>query len=278
MTASTPQSHKPPAKAWLRQVRLNRMGALFFLALGLVLLAANLNLLPAAAQQALGWSWPVLLLASGLWLLLAGRAFGRAEPTFALEREHYTAGELALNTGLADLQLQGLPNADHLALGHLPAPLSPTVTVADDSVRLRLAGRTALALLNNPAWSLALAPDLPWSLLAQSSLGDLKLDLQNVTLSAAKLRSSFGHVDLTLPARGQADLEVRLGLGDLTVRVPEGMAVRITVTRGRLATLVPDARRFVELAPGEWATPLFAVSPARCTLHVHLWSGELTLM
>lgn len=282
MTASTPQSHKPPAlpaKALDRQLRLHRLWALFFLALGVLLLAANLNLLPPAAQRVLGWGWPALVLAAGVWVLLAGgppRA--SADPTFTLERADYTAGEFAVSTGAADLQVQGLANAEHLALGQLPAPHGPAVTAEGGLVRLRMGPRLAVPLLPSPAWSLGLAPDLPWALHLQSSLGDLRLDLQALTLSTLQLRSALGHVDLTLPGQGQADLDLRLGLGDLTVRVPETMAVKIKVTRGRLATLRPDARRFVELAPGEWATPLFAISPARCTLTVHLWAGELTIM
>ncbi len=279
MTASTPQSNKPEAKALARQLRWHRWSALFFLALGGVLLAANLNLLPPAAQRVVGWGWPALVLVAGAWLLLAGgRGGASSEPTFTLDRADYTAGELVVSTGQADLQVQALPNADHLAAGQLPAPSGPALKADAGRVQLRMTSRLAVPLLPSPPWSLGLAPDLPWALQVQSSLGDLGLDLRALTLSKVYLRSTFGHVDLTLPVLGQAELEVRLGLGDLTVHVPESMAVKIKVTRGRLATLRPEARRFVELAPGEWATPLFAISPARCTLVVHLWSGELTIL
>ncbi len=282
MTASTPQSHKPPAppaKALERQVRRHRLWALVFLLVGVVLLAANLNLLPPDAQRVVGWAWPGLVVLAGVWVLLAGRSRAEAaEPTFALDRAGYTAGELLVNTGAADLRVGALAAADHLALGQLPTPRGPALTTVENMVRLHLTPRLAVPLLAGQAWSIDLAPDLPWALRWQSSLGDLTLDLRGLTVTTAHLRSAVGQVDLTLPARGQADLHVRLGLGNLTVRVPEAMAVKVKVNRGRLATVRPDGRRFVELAPGEWATPLFAVSPARCTVTVYLWAGDLTLV
>lgn len=284
MTASTPQSHKPPAppvNGLLRQVRLHRLWALFFVVVGGLLLAANLQLLPPAAQQVLGWGWPALLLGAGLvWLGLAVRARpASADPNFTIERADYTAGEVLVSTGPADMQLRGLaPGGDTLAAGQLPTPRGPVVTSAGGVAQLRMTPRLAVPLLPSPAWTLDLTPDLPWTIALQSSLGDLTLDLRDLTVTTAHLQSAMGHVDLTLPARGQAELSVRLGVGNLTVRVPEGMAVKVKVSRGRLATVQPEARRFVELAPGEWATPLFAVSAARCTLTVDLWAGDLTLV
>lgn len=284
MTASTPQSHKPPAapvKGLPRQLRLHRLWAVGFVLVGALLLAANLQLLPPAAQRVVGWGWPALVLAAGLGvLLLAGRVRSTPdEPTFTLAHAGQTAGELTLSSGTADVRLSALaPGGEHLAVGQLPTPRGPALTTADGVAHLRMTPQLAVPLLPAPAWALDLTPEMPWVVRAQSSLGDLTLDLRDLPLTAAHLNSALGHVDLTLPARGQADLTAHLGLGNLTVRVPEGMAVKVKVSRGRLATLRPEARRFVELAPGEWATPLFAVSAARCTLTVHLWAGDLTLV
>ncbi len=282
MTASPPQSPPPPAppvKGLECQLRLHRLWALLFLMVGGLLLAANLNLLPPAAQRGVGWVWPGLVIVTGLWVLLTGRSRAdSARPTFALDRADYTSGALVVNTGSADLQIGALAAADHLALGQLPTPHGPVLTTAGRAVRLRMTPRLAVPLLAGRPWSIDLAPDLPWALQWQSSLGDMALDLHGLNLTTAYLRSAVGQVDLTLPAGGQADLQVRLGLGNLTVRVPETMAVKVKFNRGRLATVRPDGRRFVELAPGEWATPLFAVSPVRCTVTVYLWAGDLTLV
>ena len=76
MTASPPQSQPPsapPVKGLERQLRLHRLWALLFLMVGGLLLAANLNLLPPAAQRVVGWVWPALVIVAGLWVLLMGR-------------------------------------------------------------------------------------------------------------------------------------------------------------------------------------------------------------
>jgi hypothetical protein len=279
MTQSTSQPHQPPsqgANGWLGQRRWHRLGALLFLALGGLLLAANLRLLSPAATNLVGWVWPLVVLAAGVWLVWAGRAAPAAN--FSLERGDYTAGELGLSAGTADFELRALPAGGALAEGWLPAARGPEFAAEAGKVCLRMTPRLAVPGPTQDRWSMGLSPDLPWTLHLRSSLGNMALDLRDLPLTTLQAHSDLGHIDLTLPAHGQAEVGLRLGLGNLTLRVPEGMAVKVKISRGRLATLRPEARRFVELAPGEWATPLFAVSPARCTVTVTMWAGDLTLV
>lgn len=281
MTASNPI---PPsaAEAPGRALRRYRLAALLFVALGLVVLAANLNLLAPAAQRVVAVVWPVVVIVAGVGLLLLGLTRPQAAaPPFALERGDYAAGALAARAGTADVVVRAGagPEADTtLAAGSVPPLCGPWVSTRAGQATVRLNTSLATALLANDPWEVALAPGLPWELRWQSTLGDLTLDLRGLELSGARLISTLGNVDLTLPEAGQPEMDVRLSLGNLTVRVPETMAVRVKVSRGRLAQLRPEARRFVELAPGEWATPLFAVSPHRCTLTVALGAGDLILM
>ncbi|MCC7359383.1 MAG: hypothetical protein IT317_07895 [Anaerolineales bacterium] len=282
MTASNPS---PPtaAAAPARALRRYRLGALLFVALGALLLAANLNLLAPAAQRVVAVGWPVVVILAGAWVLLWGRApAGVAAPTFTLARGEAARGALEARAGTTDVTVRAWAPSDGaaapLASGNVAVLCGPWVSAQDGRARVRLSTSLAMALLANQPWAVALGPGLPWELRWQSSLGDLTLDLRGLEVSQAALGSTLGHVDLTLPEAGQPEIDVRLSLGNLTVRVPETMAVRVKVRRGRLAALRPDARRFAELAPGEWATPLFAVSPHRCTLTVALGAGDLTLM
>jgi hypothetical protein len=216
-----------------------------------------------------------------LWLILAGGARTRqsqAPPAFAVERGAAEAAELVAATGTADLQLQAFAGASQLVVGQFPGLEGPQVNVGEAATRVLLTTRLAAPLLPGRCWSAALAKALPWTLELSSSLGDFTLDLRELSVEAVRLRTTVGHVDLTLPAAGQCDLDLRLALGDVTLRVPEETAVRIKVTAGSLATLRVESRRFVELAPGEWASPLFAVSPNRCTLALRLGAGELRLV
>lgn len=276
MTSAAPQSHTP--KAADRQRRLHRLWAWAFVGLGAVLLAANLGLLPEPARQLVRLVWPAGVVAAGLWLILADRAPTGVVPAYAVERGEARAGELAAATGTADLQVQAFAGASQLVVGQFPAPRGPQVVVAEGATRVILAPRLAVPLLPGRCWAAALAKGIPWTLDLGSNLGDFTLDLRDLAVTGVKLRTTLGQVDLTLPAAGQAELDLRLALGDLIVRVPETMAVRVKVRSGSLATVRVDARRFIELAPGEWASPLFAVSADRCTLAVQLGAGELKLV
>jgi len=276
MTSPVPQPHTPKAAVRLR--RLHRLWAWAFVALGAVLLAANLDLLPEPAGQVGRLAWPAALVAAGLWLILTGGERRQAPPAFAVERGLASAAELAASTGTADLTVEAFAGATQLVVGQFPGLQGPQVTVGEAATRVALSPRLAAPLLPGRAWSAALAKGLPWTLDLSSSLGDFRLDLRELAVAAVRLRTTLGHVDLTLPAAGQCELDLRLSLGDVTLKVPTEMAVRIKVTAGPLATLQVESRRFVELAPGEWASPLFAVSPNRCTLALRLGAGELTLV
>jgi hypothetical protein len=248
-----------------------------FVALGGVLLASNLGVLPEPTRQVVRLVWPAGLVAAGLWLILTG-AERTQPPPFAVERGQAGAAELVAATGTADLRVQAFAGTSQLVVGEFPGLHGPQVSVAEAATRVELAPRLAAPLLPGRGWSAALVKGLPWRLALSSSLGDLALDLRELNVEAARLRSTLGHVDLTLPAAGQCELDLRLALGDVTVRVPEETAVRIKLTAGPLATVRVESRRFVELAPGEWASPLFAVSPNRCTLALRLGAGELRLV
>ncbi|MCC6189350.1 MAG: hypothetical protein IT318_09960 [Anaerolineales bacterium] len=277
MSSIPPHPHTP--KATVRQRRLHRLWAWGFVALGTVLLAANLGMLPRPTEQAVRLIWPAGVVAAGLWLIVAGRPkTGAGVPAFAVERGEAQAGELVAACGTADLQVQAFAGASQLIVGQFPAPQGPRVAAHATTTRVVLSPRLALPLLPGRCWSTALAKGLPWVLDLGSSLGDFDLNLRDLTISALRLRTTLGHVDLTLPAAGQGEFELRLILGDVTVRVPDEMAVRVKVATGPLGKVRADSRRFVELAPGEWASPLFAVSAERYTLRLYLGAGALRLV
>lgn len=252
--------------------------ALALVALGAALLAANLGLAPAGWEAGARLAGPALLAAAGAWLVWVARRGGAAEAeAFAIELGEYTAGTFVAVTGAADLEVGALAGDEHLAAGQFPAARGPGLDERAGTARVELSGRYARPWTTGGRWAARLRPGLPWTLELRSSLGDLDLDLEALDAPRLKVRSSLGHTRLTLPRRGQAEADVRLWAGDLTVRVPEGVAVRARVRAGPLAGVRVDERRFVELAPGEWASPLFAVSANRCTLNVNLWAGDLEL-
>jgi hypothetical protein len=265
----------PPAE-W--SARGRRLAALGLIVLGLIILALNLGLLPAAAAQAAAVIWPAGVIALGVgWLVLGDRIWQGAPAPFQVARGEAQDAELVVQAGLADLLVQGRSEPADLARGELPRSLRPQTTWREQHATLRLATLWGLPAVGRGRWAVALAADLPWRLDLGSSTGHLTLDLSGLTPQGVQVRSTFGDVDLTLPEAGGADLDLRLTFGDLTITVPDGLGVKVTVDSGALAEVVRDERRFIQLAPQEIGTPLYAVAVRRCTLVVRLGTGRLQL-
>lgn len=282
MTAPALPPNKPlvsVTRSAARVGRLRPIWALGLIALGALLLLSKLGVLRPEVDRAVQVAWPAALVAAGIGLVVAGwRGQTAAPATFAMNRGEYAAGLLVARTGLADLHVGAFAGASQLAVGQFPGQPGPRLDVDGGEARLRLEPSLALAIETGGCWSASLSKSLPWRLALQSSLGDLTLNLRDLAVRQVSVRSLWGHVDLTLPATGQAEVDARLVFGNLTVRVPEGMAVRVKLEAGPLATVDADDRRFAQLAAGEWGTPLFAVSGERCSLRLRLTAGDLRLV
>jgi hypothetical protein len=258
--------------------RGERLLALALIILGGVLLAANLGLLRPDVERLVQVVWPASLIAAGLWLVLARQSPAPVEPpTCSIERGDFEAGELLGLTGTADLHLRSFSGTSHLLIADIPGLDSPRLEARDGVALLKLQPHLSLAPPRGAGWSVELVKGLPWRLNFQSSLGDFNLDLHDLTVAEARLRSMFGDVDLILPTAGESQLAIDLLFGDLTLRLPEGVGARIKLAAGPLVNVRHDDRRFIKLAPNEWATPLYAVAAQRCTLAVGLGTGDLYL-
>ena len=253
-----------------------RLLAVAFIVLGGVLLAANLGLLRSDVERVVQVVWPASLIAAGLWLVLGRQNQATAEPpACSIERGDFTGGDLLALTGTADMHLGASPESSGLLTADVPGLDSPRLEAREGVAHVRLQPHLSVAPRRGPGWSVKLAKGLPWRLDLQSSLGDFELDLHDLTVAEARLRSTFGDVDLSLPAAGESLFVIDLIFGDLNLRLPEGVAARIKVAAGPLVTVHHDERRFIQLGPNEWATPLYAVAPDRCTLAVRLSTGDL---
>jgi hypothetical protein len=276
---SAPKLQPRLVKIPWRQRFVYILWALAFLAIGAALLSYNLGLWPAGVGARVLAYWPVLLIALGVLILLTGRAaLGFDLPTFAIERGEHVSARLGVPSGLSDVRVSAFAGASQLAVGKFPNQGGPRLNVEDGQAHLILDRRAAAPfLLGEGEWSVALAKGLPWTIEAHSTLGDFRLDLRDLTVPSLHLRSWAGHVDLTLPVAGPAEFEIRLTLGDLTVRVPEGAAMRIRLKAGPLTRVQIANPRLAQSAPNEWSTPDLPAAAQPLTLTVELTTGDVFL-
>jgi hypothetical protein len=172
--------------------------------------------------------------------------------------------------------LATLAVADHLAAGTFPSYAGPRVELEGRRMKVVL-DRRATAPLMPGAWAVALNAHLPWAVHLRAGTGALVLNLCDLPITVLDLYSFAGPVDLTLPASGQGDMNLRLVLGDLTLHVPDGVGLRLQLRTGPLVNLHLNGSRLTRTAPNEWATPDFSATPQRFALAVDLAAGDLRL-
>jgi hypothetical protein len=270
-------SAAPAVKMAAAQRRGYRVWAAALVGLGLLLLAYNISG-PWPGAGAAAALWPALVILLGVGLpFVAWWARGFQLPAFACDRNSCEAAELWVTAGTADVRVEAFVGASQLAVGKFPSLAGPQVMKAGAVTRLVMDHRAAAPLLSG-GWSAALNKTLPWSLQLRASVGGFVLDLRDLLVVKLDLESVAGPVDLTLPAAGQGEMALRLLLGDLTLRVPEGVGVKLKFEAGPLATLKLNGRRLVRLAADEWATPDFSTAPQRFALRVNMLAGDLKLV
>ena len=253
-----------------------RFWAVALIVLGLLLLAYNVSA-PWIGAGELVALWPALVIVLGLGLPFVSRwAQGLQVPAFACDRGDAQAAELWVMAGTADVCVEAFVGLSQLVVGKFPNPAGPQVASLGAATRVVMDRRAAAPLLSGP-WTASLGKGLPWTLQLRASTGGFTLDLRDLTIVKLSLDSIAGPVDLTLPATGQGEMDLRLLLGDLTLRVPEGVGLRLKVDGGPLATLKLNGWRFVRLAADEWATPDFDSAAQRFTLRVKMLTGDLKL-
>ena len=276
---TTPASQNGNGSATLagRQRRTYQLWAAALVASGAILLAYNLDLFPPGpVTQGLGF-WPMLVIVIGLRLITGRVTFSFPLPAFAIDRGEYQTGHLHLASGLTDVQVSPFIGASQLAVGQFPDYRGPRLQADGSRATLILDRRAASPFLFG-LWAVSLVKSLPWSFTFNSDAGHFNLNLRDLNVTALDLHSGVGDVDLTLPTAGQGEMALWLGLGDLTLRVPEGVAVKIKWTPGPLARAQLDGQRFIQTSPSEWATPNFSSSAQRFTLSIALTSGDLQVI
>lgn len=191
-----------------------------------------------------------------------------------------TAATIDINTGTGNLTIDRLAGGERLlargTVEYMEGQDPPQPRVDNGGGRATFAlkapgGRQASFRMPWSAcnaattWQIHLNPTLPSDITAHSGGGNLKLNLAGMALTRLLADSGGGNLDVTLPdnaadlsvrtttgggnvavevgsgTRGTNTLEARSGAGNVSVRVPGGIAARIYATSG-MGKIVMDAR------------------------------------
>jgi hypothetical protein len=204
----------------------------------------------------------VLVAVLGVALLASAgcvRAVPRAQETPTDRTEKVAMGpaqaiDLTLEMGYGDLRLKSAAETQNAVAAHFtytPDSLRPEIDSSTEGTTSMIRifhpkGSTVGVNLGNTesAWDLAVAHGVPTKLGVQFGAGEGMLDLRGIKLTDFSLQQGAGTVTVDLSDQsGGLGVRSMLGAGELTLRVPKSVPVKVTGYRGGV---------------GDWSAPGFA--------------------
>jgi hypothetical protein len=219
-----------------------------------LLIAAGLDLLVgrrSAWASVLVLVVMLALLAGGLWLTSStGPIAGPPGEQITEPLQDASRGSVEIGLGAGQLRVDSMTAPDRLLEGtvklHRGERLARSAQVVDATlnVTLRSQGQWTTPFLvpaGQQGWSLSLSRDVPLRLVIDASVGDAAVDLRQVTLTELVTRMGVGRTTVTLPEQGTFEARLDSGVGEIVVRVPAGLPVRVHSSTGLGTVSVPSS-------------------------------------
>ncbi len=126
------------------------------------------------------------------------------------------------------------------------------------------------------AWAVHLNPTVPMKLWVDTGASSSHLNLARLNVRQLDLHTGASSVEVTMPAHaGRTTARVESGVASVDIRVPEGVAARITGNVG-MGTLKVDEARFPR-HNGTYETPDFMAASDRIELDIQGGVGAVSV-
>jgi len=257
----------------------NIFGGLALVLMGVLFLLSSLGLITTSVWAVF---WPLLLILLGVWFLIGnlGAARGAAEslvvPLKGVEQAH-----IKVEYGAGELDIRGGAAPDELLSGTFAPGAVTQEKLEGETLRLGLRAPSESFWLwgswgSSRIWQIHLNEALPLTLNVQTGASQARLDLAALQLSKLKLQTGASETHVTLPAQaGHTQVRVETGMASVNLRVPEGVAARITAEAG-LAEVKVDQRRFPRVGKG-YASPDYDTAVHTVDIDIHVGMGSVTV-
>lgn len=261
-----------------RHRRPSITGPVILIALGVIFLLNNLDLIELNAWDVVLRFWPILLIAVGLDILIGHRsAWGAAiavvvvlailaggivffdnQPrwTYAPESveiplRNVENATVTLDPALGYLFIDALPKGSPTLVQGEVRPfsgeeISETVDFSGKraTIDLRTEGVIFMPFFsgwsNQPSWDLALHPGVTTDMIVDFGVGKAELDLRDLQIGEIKVEHGIGQTILLLPSADNMDIVLGGGIGEIRVVIPKDVGVRLRADVGIGNVLVPS--------------------------------------
>jgi hypothetical protein len=246
--------------------------------LGVLFLAEEAGLLPVPAMSLL---WPLVLVIVGAWLVATAAMRPRAPhlTPVAVPLAGASATRIVVKHGAGRLWIGGGAQPGMAVQGEAAGIVhretrGPQGLVAELSVGEQGAWAWEPGGID---WRLHLTEAVPVALELYVGASENTIDLTSVRCTELVLETGASSTDISLPAfAGVTTVAVRTGAASVRLRVPEGVAARVTGSAG-LATIQVDERRFPRVAHG-WESPGFASAGSRVEIRADVGVGSVQVV
>lgn len=287
---------------------------IILISIGLILLLNNMGVLSWTVWDSMLRLWPVVLIAFGIDIMIGRRSAVGAAVAGILIIAVFLGAFWVANSGIAGhpsgtpqivgKPLQGATSADitlspavgSLDVGALPAGgdqlisgevytdnvgrLSESYQVASGvgTYHLGLDGTVSVVFFPgvgpSPNWAVRLSPQVPLQLKLDQGVGLMQVDLSALDVRNLTVNLGVGGIEVNLPGKGHVQAKISSGVGQTTVVVPSGVALRVrpeTALAGR--TLPPG----LEQVGDAYVSPGFANADNSIDLTVGQAIGNVTI-
>jgi hypothetical protein len=258
---------------------MSRNRALFFplalIAIGVVVLLANIGILSEAVLNRLADLWPLLLVIIGLQLILnhtlprrqataiglaiaaliviLAVAYATLAPSTALgaRQADYSGGlgglkaaTLELDYSAAQVEVRAGAGSDRLYQAHVEYPGGenpPTVSLDHESGTVSIHESASLVPFhlfgsNRRHLTVTLNSKIGWTIQVGGGAANLQLNLSELQLSKLDVSGGANRIDARLPApKGTVVIDISGGASNLTLRAPAETQWRVAVSGGASA-------------------------------------------
>ncbi len=225
------------------------LGLLFFLKAGGYL-----------AGDVLGWFWPVVIIAAGVWILMGGFAYQTRFETaekFSIPLQEAQEASLSINHGAGRIDLRAGANPGDFVTGMSGAGMNHTSHLFGTKLEVGIEAGPSFIPFVGPeggVWQFRLNRDLPTAINIQAGASRLDLDLADLRVTFFSFEGGASNVNLTLPARMEHTLvELEAGAASIDVSVPDGVALRFRTKS--VGSLHIDETRFPRREGGMYQSP-----------------------
>jgi hypothetical protein len=297
------------------QRRRNLFWPLLFIFVGLVMLLQVTGGMPAYLWDLLVRLWPLLLIIFGLAAIVGKRTpttnalilIGLFALVIVVFAAGYTRQALELrndNQQTVDLDLEG---ASDVTI-QIDLNLTELVVDAQDEATGRLLGEfvgsTENELTVNPPrgrgtqrevlltetnvhpipmldefggnrLTLHLPPDLPLKLIIDGRVGNIDADLSGLSVRHMEAGTSLGDVTVVLDEDSLIAGDLSTAQGDVTLRFPESLPVKLQISRGTLGSNLARPQELLPLEGGGLMTPGYRDDEIRADMSLTTRFGDI---